>query len=630
MSSFRDSDEEDNNPFSGTNHLYASGIAAVPEEQNDFLSAGGSDKTHDILNETRDMMMSRIFGEGTINHGSGNLAADRMIKEGEDDGNEDDFGADTVLVDSATHTANSSYLRDRMSSGHLSNSSKTQHLSSSPLLEPAGHHNNNHQEVQPCIKIIDAGQYKDTFGNYAIGYTISFNEFQVTRRYSEFDTLRQALTRLLPTVIIPPIPSKHPLIRYFLNPLNAENDIKIIDKRRRLLSRFLNNCYDIEDVRMHVIFQKFINPEYIWRDVLLSPPISILPVNNLLAPPLKPTKPSPLHLLLPTPSLRSVSRVNHDAGDLKAENRFAELEVMLTKYQKCLQPLMAFARQKKIHFKQLASSLSELGAYYNAFSLEDNVISLPHHAHQIEDLSRAIEKIGQAVDVNYVSSEILVDNIVVLLEEPVSEMIQFIQEGKHVLKFRKLKKQQYYIIDTTIKSRNERIEELRNYQAQMARLEAALKQNAEESPTIARAVQQLDAQQQQKQSQRDSAAAGSEKQWTNLFKPRRGPQSASDSRRPRTMTGDVEAYLLTEEERTQEIFKIEKELEKLNECHKLIRGDMVQVNESMLHSFEWFITYLQDKWAILLREFSRTLLNWLKDCLAAWQNARAVIDGIEA
>ncbi|AMD21652.1 HFL204Cp [Eremothecium sinecaudum] len=630
MDSFRESEEEDNNPFAGTNHLYASGIAAVAEGDDDFVSCVTKPSKREAIHEARERLMSRIFGGNHINSsrsrsvskGGAGISEDEEEENGED-------GTDTVILDHSMR-GTVPIPRDRLRSSQLGNMASTQYAL--PLL----HHFEYDQEGgDPRIQIIDAGQYKDTYGNYAIGYTISFNGRQVTRRYSEFDTLRLALTKLLPTIIIPPIPSKHPLIWYFLNPLNAENDIRIIDKRRRLLSRFLNNCYNIETIREHPVFLKFLSPDYVWREVLLSPPISILPENNLLAPPLMPTKPSPLHLLLPNPTGRSVAPVASTPTDAEAsqlEAKFADWEVMLNKYQRCLQPLLACTKQQMSHFKQLASALAELGAYYNAFSLEDTVINLPQHAKQVEELSRAIEKIGQAVDVNYVSSELFVENVMMLLEEPISELMQFIQEGKRILKFRKAKQQQFLIIGATLNKRKDRIEELKNYQSQMARLEEALKQNAKDSPTVAKAVKKLDERRNRPQStdaQRVASDTSSERQWIGLFRSRRSSHHTCESPSSGPRTGDIDAHLLTDEERGQEISKIENELEKLNECYKLIQRDMDQVNESMLQSFEWFTVYLQQKWVILLREFSRTLLTWLKDCLIVWKNARAVIDSIE-
>ena len=214
----------------------------------------------------------------------------------------------------------------------------------------------------------------------------------------------------------------------------------------------------------------------------------------MLAPPLTPTKPSPLHLLLPAPTSFS-NQMSHvysrDEQEIQLEPTFQHYESALKNYSKVLIPLNRHLKQGRSRFQLFSSCLAELGAYYNAFSLEDNVITLQENITTIEELSKGIEKVGQAIDVNYVSSEILTENVLMLFEEPVTEMIQFIAEAQRVLQFRKLKKMQFYIIDATIKKRKQRIESLQAAQEQMERLEKALKRNAEQSPTIAHAVKNM-------------------------------------------------------------------------------------------------------------------------------------------
>lgn len=586
MNIFGDSEEEDNNPFSGTDHLYASGIAAVPEGQDDFFH---SDALPDVQEkeETRDELMHQLFGsEATIKNSEPNASI--IATQGtSQDADSEDFGSSIRPLRSPVFT----------------------------------------KQEQP-IKILDAGHYRDPYGKHAIGYTISYEEQTVTRRYSEFDTLRHSLCRLLPTVVVPPIPSKHPLIRYFLNPLNAEKDIKIIDKRKRLLASFLNNCIEISEIREHVVFKKFLDPEHIWRNVLNSPPISIIPMNNLLAPPLQPTKPSPLHLLLPNPtSATGYKDITTDSPELiELESEFMNYEKTLKSFEKLLDPFEKHAKQNKLHFRALASSLAELGAYYNAFSLEGNIIALEKNMKQIEELSRGIEKIGQAVDVNYVSSEILTESIATMLEEPIGEMIHFITEAYNVLHFRKLKRLQFYIIDSTIKARQIRINDLKSAQEQMDRLEEALKRNAEESPTIAQAMQKIESTASNAQTRPGQLSQNERRGWTELFKSR--GSKGSKSRKAALHKNDIEPHLLSDDERNEEVAKISRELEKLSECFRLITKDMNQVNDSISNSIQRLLHHFKSQWGKILKELTRVLLVWLKDCLLAWQNARKVIGSI--
>lgn len=605
MSAFDDSDEEDNNPFSGTNHLYASGIAAVPEGQDDFLPASALTNIQE-KNETRDELMTQLFGESVCKV---DVTQDDSIMAVQDD--HGDFSVEA---------------------------SRSQDAGRIPSFATP----NQEQKV----KIVDAGHFRDAYGKYAIGYTIEFAGKHVVRRYSEFDTLRHALHRLLPTVIVPPIPSKHPLIRYFLNPLSAEKDIRIIERRKRLLSLFLSNCYAVSEIREHIVFSKFLDPEHIWRNVINLPPISIIPANNLLAPPLQPTKPSPLHLLLPSPASTNIATEGYDANGeaWELEESFKTYESILKKFEKVLLPLEKNSKQNRTHFQGLASALAELGAYYNAFSLEGNVLTVRENMQKIDELSKGIEKVGQAIDVNYVSTEIVSEQIMILIEEPVAEMIQSIAEARTVLHFRDLKMVQYRIVDSTIKRRRARIKDLENAQEQMARLEEALRKNAEQSPTVAQAVRNMDSQ--------NSVTAGpavppgsisplpSNPQiqakepgangWTDLFKSKRS-RGARGSRRSRSTSTnrELEPHLLNDDQRKEEIMKLTQELQKLNECFKLISKDIYQVNTSVSNSLQRLLSYLSDRFALIFKSFAHVLLVWLKDSLAAWQNARAMVDQIQ-
>ncbi|QLL30736.1 hypothetical protein HG536_0A05510 [Torulaspora globosa] len=595
MNIFADSEEEDNNPFSGTNHLYASGIAAVADGEDDFIPKG-------------------IF-----------------VEEEEEDVSEVDSGRDKSAV---SHKQDDEVHDESFGASSLTANAPFEPYVSLSMSMANGNAGAALPEDNAVISIPEAGDYKDPWGKHAIGYVIKYQGKEIIRRYSEFDTLRQALIRLLPTIVVPPIPSKHPLIKYFLSPLSVENDSRIIEKRKRMLGSFLNNCHAICEIRDHIVFAKFLNPEYSWKNVLNSPPIVILPMNNLLAPPLNPTKPSPLHLLLPAQT--ALSRLDpkaHNGSSIELETKFAHLEGYLAKYKQALQPLHRILRQHRLHFRNLSALFSELGAYYNAFSLEGNVITSKLSAAQIKPLSNGIEKIGHGFDVNYVSSEILVEKLLTVLEEPASEILQFLEESQRVLLFRKLKKLQYQIIENTLAKREARIKSLKETQHQLQRLEEALLQNARESPTIAKAVKHRESGNlSENADQIESQNAESEQQ--NL-----GPTQSSHTQPPKprkrdkarrsARSSDMEPHLLTEEERQEEIQRLYKEVEKLNDCFALIKKDMDEVNQSSLRSLSALVEYIDRKWTVMLKDFAKAMVCWLRECLNAWQNARQIVSGIE-
>lgn len=596
MNIFGDSEEEDNNPFSGTNHLYASGIAAVADGEDDFIPK-------DIVVEEQEEDVSEEDKNGEVNG--------TVDKEGEES-HDESFGASTL----GTNAQYEPYVALSMSMAN-------------------GNANGVLQKDSAVISIPEAGDYKDPWGKHAIGYVIKCQEKEIIRRYSEFDTLRQALVRLLPTIVIPPIPSKHPLIKYFLSPLSVENDSKIIEKRKRMLASFLNNCYAISEIRNHVVFSKFLDPEYSWKNVLNSPPIVILPMNNLLAPPLNPTKPSPLHSLLPVQT--ALSRLDpkaHNGSSLELETKFVQLEGRLAKYRHSLQPLHRMLRQHRLHFRSLSALFSELGAYYNAFSLEGNVITSKSSAAQIRSLSNGIEKIGHGFDVKYVSSEILVEKLLTILEEPSGEILQFLEDSQRVFLFRKLKKLQYQIIENTLAKREARIRTLKETQHQLKRLEEALIENARESPTIAEAVRHLESSDHNETAD-DITSPDAEPEPQPLrpiqsshTKPTK--QSRRGKSRKSGRSSELEPHLLTEEERQEEIQKLYKEVEKLNDCFALIKRDMDEVNQSSMQSLTALVDYIDQRWSLMLKDFAKAMVCWLKECLSAWRNAKIVVDSIDA
>jgi len=89
-------------------------------------------------------------------------------------------------------------------------------------------------------------------------------DLEVRRRYSEFASLRDALARLHPTLIIPPIPEKHTMADYAANPTKAKQDQQIIDLRKRMLAVFLNRCRRMDEVRNDGVWWRFLYPNSSW------------------------------------------------------------------------------------------------------------------------------------------------------------------------------------------------------------------------------------------------------------------------------------------------------------------------------------------------------------------------------
>ncbi|CCD23765.1 Snx41p NDAI_0C01040 [Naumovozyma dairenensis CBS 421] len=692
-------DEEDNNPFVGTNHLYASGINTTPPSNSpssfspSSISSSSSpsrsiaNNEHHIKasNSINSLVSSRHISS-TEEHSQGN------VEEGPTSNNknalddelsyhinlsDNNNNPESPIHDIATNNESKNDPQNFISalSDGSSNEEPFETLSMSlslakikkqntKIYNQTSHFNDQDENDQDYsnddddddeIQVIDTGDYKDPWGKHAIGYVIQYNGSKVTRRYSEFDTLYQVLKKLLPTIVVPPIPSKHPLINYFINPIHVQNDLKIIEKRKRKFISFLNNCNKIDEIRNLSVFQKFLNPEYSWKDVLNSPPIVILPLNNLLAPPLNPTKPSPLHILLPSPA--SITRLDYSIINDSNEslhlinNKFIKFEKLLKDYKIHLLPIYHTVKSNKSNLIQLSNTIAKLGAYYNAFSLENNVISNDNNLQIIKTLSVGIEKIGTSFDINYVLLENLIDNINSNLEESVEEMIKSLDNSFKVLHFRKLKLLQYQIIETTIKKREFRIKSLKESAIQLQKLNETLGNNSLNSPTINKTILYSE------DNENNNNLQDSESPIEISTDPESSTNNSASNPRPTSKTApidnnrmllktqlerrrrkenskkihgfyEIDPYLLTDLERKEELKKLNKEVEKLKECFNLITKDINDVNESMENNLNHLVSYLNMKWEKSLKYISKDIIYFLQECLKSWKNAKAKIHAI--
>jgi len=97
------------------------------------------------------------------------------------------------------------------------------------------------------------------------------------RRYSEFASFRDALVRLYPTILIPPIPEKHSMCMrilvvivanwkadYAAAPRKATEDVTIIDHRKRMLQSFLNRLAQHAILRRDHVVHRFLTGDASW------------------------------------------------------------------------------------------------------------------------------------------------------------------------------------------------------------------------------------------------------------------------------------------------------------------------------------------------------------------------------
>lgn len=359
------------------------------------------------------------------------------------------------------------------------------------------------------ILIVEASKSPD--GNF-IAYRIRTGEMEVSRRYSEFASLRNALVNLHPTLVMPPIPEKHTMADYAAKPTKAKEDRHVIEQRKRMLAVFLNRCRRMKEVMDDGVFWRFVDPNSSWNEVLNAHPVASVPKNNLKAPPLDPAHPTPAHNWLPVPStsakLKSSNTTSstgtpvspteystlpsaaaHTTPGPQIFGRFpvyadklseAELDPYFINFEASTKELELLLqgsidkvnRRTLEHLAKLSADLAELGARYNGFSLSE----------QSPSVAAAIERMGQAVDTTYLSTEDLSNGLGASFTEPMRESAQFAGVVRSVLRYRVLKRVQQEMTRDQLDQKKGLLSALERSEEESKRIDAYLTQSTANLP----------------------------------------------------------------------------------------------------------------------------------------------------
>ncbi|KAI0629185.1 hypothetical protein C8Q77DRAFT_1066259 [Trametes polyzona] len=310
------------------------------------------------------------------------------------------------------------------------------------------------------ILIVDALKTSVNSTSPYITYVIRAGTAEAQHRYSEFESLRNNLVKLYPTLIIPPIPSKQTIGDYAIKQAKAKEDAAMIARRKRMLQTFLNRIARHPILSNEHVFHRFLDGEVSWAEVLHSPPISLLPKNILKAPSHNPTDQTVAlaYAALPNPSAAHPLR--------RPDQRFLDSEVFTNKFAAHMSgPMEKVTRRTMKRWSDLAQDHAELGATLNGFSLNET-----------GQLSTAVEKTGQAIDATYMSTTKLLQEFEQNWAEPLHEYTQFASIIKKLLQYRHQKHVQYEMTQEALEAKREQLEELEKNEREARRLEEALSQ----------------------------------------------------------------------------------------------------------------------------------------------------------
>lgn len=519
------------------------------------------------------------------------------------------------------------------------------------------------------IIITDAGKSLESGGRYIV-YTIRTGDLEVRRRYSEFASLRDALTRLHPTLIIPPIPEKHTMADYAAKPTSAKQDQQMIDLRKRMLAVFLNRCRLMEAIRDDGVWWRFLDPNASWSEVLHSHPVASIPKSVLKAPPLDTANPSLAHNFLPVPS--SSARLKMSAGNshdvnpsaaqtgARAVGRFPpdttihseqdldpyfvsfeastkELEQLLTG------PMEKVNRRTLSHLSALATDLCELGSRFNAFALSE----------QAPSLGPAIERIGQAADLSYIATEELAGSLGASFAEPMRENAQFAGVVKSVLRYRVLKRVQQDLTTEELTKKRALLEQLEQSEAEARRIEQYLSTSQQLSPPPKRStsLREPTSQHRRDTGQDDTESIDSDFPPTHSDFSSSTPsasqglpeRSASVSHKKAPSGNSITNKIFgplrhaiqgvadVDPERTRRdtIGKTRESIGHLEQAQVASERDVKEASASVLKDLKRFQKDKEDDLKRYMLAYAKSQVEWAKKSKQQWEEARAEVDKID-
>lgn len=519
-------------------------------------------------------------------------------------------------------------------------------------------------------------------------------EIQIRRRYSDFESLREILTKIFPLVIIPPIPPKNYFNLSMLNNLvgskaqsssngatgNSNNNSmnkpeqlsnnysyinsthlnsnKLIEHRKRLLTNFLNNCLNINQIRNLEFFAKFLDPNTNWQDeielILSQLPKDIYhlnPENGLKTDAIYANLPYPtgnhLNMSFLKPLLNNSKKLTKKTNKLingHNEQESQEAQSQVNEHQDSQQqsggnsPNDSSSEQltngsagtdkvetlntshlddinKKVmdNFIGLANDYTELGSVFNSFSLilADSPIIRTKTKEADEDkdsakLNLILDKMGQVFDRSYITINSLINDLETKFSEPLGEAVQYTTILNFVQKFQRRKIKQKKLLDDDLKDKKANLDQLLKAEEESSKIATSIRNDqVAQDTSYGGSNQQLNT---------SSNGGGSKFKFPNMNSIKKITQYVSDI---------IDQH--PEETRKQRISDLKTKITTLEKCQGIMLEDISYITDELSKNFKHFHTrQLKVIYDILLC-YNGFLISWAKKNLDIWEEVREEI-----
>ncbi|KAL6451929.1 ATG20 Autophagy-related protein 20 [Candida maltosa Xu316] len=631
-------DEEDNNPFSH----HSQGLASL--------------------------ISTKTF------NGKLSMKNDRKHKDNVNGDDDDDDDDSLLLYNSASNNDTNTKNKKSSTTGEVFNAVNMNFESRvTKLLKP-------YTKIK--IQITEAGNSNEGMSNSSkkyVVYTIklinmenSNDDILTRRRYSDFESLRDVLTKIFPLIIIPPIPPKNYFDFSVLNGLVGTNNNnnnestptstasssggtntttpqsysyinsthlnknKLIEHRKRLLTNFLNNCLEIKQVRSLEFFAKFLDPNANWTDEITLIQ-SQLPKSIYLSNPENGLKTDPIYVNLPNPSNKNTmsffkdnkkkltKKTNKLLNNGSTNGQETGSPNSQTQYISNTSELDEINKRIMANFIGLSNDYTKLGSTFNSFSLIlSETTTSDTKKNNDNELNIIFDKIGQVFDRSYITINSLIGELETKFSEPLGEIVQYTTILHYVAKYQSRKLKQKNMLDTEIQEKKKSLDDLLKIEEESSRIENAINSQGKTKNT----KYSLDTSKKDQQKQPSAAVPQP---------PPPAPSSSSSSSTSKfkfpsfkKITQYVSEIIdqNPEQTRKQKIVQLQQKIQVLEKCQDIMLADLSFITDEVNKNIQAFQTkQLQMIYDILL-QYNRFLINWAKKNIDIWEEVREEITHI--
>ncbi|KAI8146304.1 hypothetical protein BJV82DRAFT_643459 [Fennellomyces sp. T-0311] len=470
------------------------------------------------------------------------------------------------------------------------------------------------------IRITDAQKQISDKSNSAsfIVYTIRFQDKEARRRYSDFDSFRNGLARLYPDVLVPPIPEKHSLTDYAHVPNRSKENQAMVDKRKRMLQRFLVRLASHPRLCHEHVFHRFLDGGVPWPEVLNSPPLSTLENDD--------------SLLLPSPSTSHVLK-DPDPAFVESEN-VAEKHAEFAN-----SPLDRSQRRLLRRLGDMANDYAELGTAYNMLGLNES-----------DQIAPTIEKLGFAADTTCSKTQYLVHELEVDFAEHMQEYAQYTRIAKQVLRHRHLKHAQLELIGASLQTKKSLLRNLLQTEDKALQLEADIHHNEQPKPPSTETVSgedddfdthsiedgfaSIDATHIPKDlsSSPDAATYPSSASASAIRASRDRYRKWSSPRKLlNAMSYTLQGMMDVDPEATRrnQIAKLKENVTQLEGAQAKVRQELKEISENIQQELDMFQKQRASELRAMMIAYAKIHIKYCEESVASWRQARVQVDSIQ-